>query len=156
MIKFTVICKSNHWPARVKKITSIIKKILKFKKDLKFRQAITYNCNIILADNNLVKKINYKFRKKKQPTDVLTFVSDIRKENIKKFKICDIFISAEIIKKDAKRNNTTFYDHFTHILIHSFLHINGFNHIKNEDYYQMNKKELLILKKLLIINPAFK
>ena len=156
MIKFTVICKSNHWPARVKKITSIIKKILKFKKDLKFKQAITYNCNIILADNNLVKKINYKFRKKKQPTDVLTFVSEIRKKNIKKFKICDIFISAEIIKKDAKRNNTTFYDHFTHILIHSFLHINGFNHIKNKDYYQMNKKEVLILKKLGIINAAFK
>ena len=156
MIKFTVICKSNHQPARVKKITSIIKKVLKFKKDLKFRQAITYNCNIILADNNLVKKINYKYRKINQSTDVLTFVSEIRKKNIKKFKICDIFISAEIIKKDAKKNNTTFYDHFTHILIHSFLHINGFNHIKNKDYYQMNKKEVLILKKLGIINSAFK
>ena len=34
MIKFTVICKSKHWPARVKKISSIVKKILKFKKDL--------------------------------------------------------------------------------------------------------------------------
>ena len=156
MIIFTVICKSKHWPARVKKITSIIKKILKFKKDLKFRQVINYNCNIILADNNLIKKINYKFRKKKEPTDVLTFVSEIRKKNIKKFKICDIFISAEIIKKDAKRNNTTFYNHFTHILIHSFLHINGFNHIKNKDYYQMNKKEVLILKKLGIIKSAFK
>ena len=111
MIKFTIICKSKHWPARVKKITSIIKKILKFKKDLKFSQTVTYNCNIILADNNLIKKINYKFRKKKQPTDVLTFVSEIRKKNVQKFKICDIFISAEIIKKDAKRNNTTFYDH---------------------------------------------
>ena len=156
MIKFSVICKSNHWPARVKKITSIIKKILKFKIDLKFSQAITYNCNIILADNKLIKKINYKFRKINQSTDVLTFVSEIRKKNIKKFKICDIFISAEIIKKDAKRNNTTFYDHFTHILIHSFLHINGFNHIKNKDYYQMNKKEVLILKKLGIIKAAFK
>ena len=156
MIKFTVICKSNHWPARVKKITSIIKKILKFKKDLNFKQTITYNCNIILADNNLIKKINYKFRKKKQPTDVLTFVSEIRNKNVQKFKICDIFISAEIIKKDAKRNNTTFYDHFTHILIHCFLHINGFNHIKNKDYYQMNKKEVLILKKLGIIKAAFK
>ncbi|MDC0192466.1 rRNA maturation RNase YbeY [Alphaproteobacteria bacterium] len=156
MIKFTVICKSKHWPARVKKITSIIKKILKFKKDLKFKQAINYNCNIILADNNLVKKINYKFRKKNQPTDVLTFVSEVRKKNIQKFKICDIFISAEIIKKDAKRNNTTFYDHFTHILIHSFLHINGFNHIKNKDYYQMKEREVLILKKLGIINSAFK
>ena len=156
MIKFTVICKSNHWPARVKKITSIIKKILKFKKDLKFQQAITYNCNIILTDNRLIKKINYQFRNKKQPTDVLTFVSEIRKKNIKKFKICDIFISADIIKKDAKRNNATFYDHFTHILIHSFLHINGFNHTKNKDYYQMNQKEVLILKKLGIINSAFK
>ena len=156
MIKFTVICKSKHWPARVKKITSIVKKILKFKKDLKFRQAINYNCNIILTDNKLIKKINYKFRKKKQPTDVLTFVSNISKKNIQKFKICDIFISADIIKKDAKRNNATFYDHFTHILIHSFLHINGFNHIKNKDYYQMNQKEVLILKKLGIINSAFK
>ena len=156
MIKFTVICKSKHWPARVKKITFIVKKILKLKKNLKFRQAITYNCNIILTDNKLIKKINYKFRKKNQPTDVLTFVSDIKKKKIKKFKICDIFISAEIIKKDAKRNNTTFYDHFTHILIHSFLHINGFNHIKNKDYYEMNKKEVLILKKLGIINPAYK
>ena len=156
MIKFIVICKSNHWPARVKKITSIIKRILKFKKDLKFSEAITYNCNIILADNKLIKKINYKFRKINQSTDVLTFVSEIRKKNIKKLKICDIFISAEIIKKDAKRNNTTFYDHFTHILIHSFLHINGFNHIKNKDYYQMNKKEVLILKKLGIIKAAFK
>ena len=156
MIKFTVICKSKHWPARVKKITFIVKKILKLKKNLKFRQAITYNCNIILTDNKLIKKINYKFRKKNQPTDVLTFVSDIKKKKIKKFKICDIFISAEIIKKDAKRNNTTFYDHFTHILIHSFLHINGFNHIKNKDYYQMNKKEVLILKKLGIIKSAFK
>ena len=156
MIKFTVICKSKHWPARVKKITSIIKKILKFKKDLNFKQTITYNCNIILADNNLIKKINYKFRKKKQPTDVLTFVSEIKKKNVQKFKICDIFLSADIIKKDAKRNNVTFYDHFTHILIHSFLHINGFNHIKNKDYYQMNKKEVLILKKLGIINTVFK
>ncbi len=43
MIKFTVICKSKHWPARVKKITSIVKKILKFKNDLKFSQAINYN-----------------------------------------------------------------------------------------------------------------
>ena len=156
MINYTIICKSKHWPARVKKITSIIKKILKFKKDLNFKQTINYNCNIILTDNKLIKKMNYKFRKKKQPTDVLTFVSAMGKKNIQKFKICDIFISAEIIKQDAKRNNTTFYDHFTHILIHSFLHINGFNHIKNKDYYQMNKKEVLILKKLGIINAAFK
>ena len=156
MINYTIICKSKHWPARVKKITSIIKKILKFKKDLNFKQTITYNCNIILADNNLIKKINYKFRKKKQPTDVLTFVSEMEKKNIQKLKICDIFISAEVIKKDAKRNNTAFYDHLTHILIHSFLHINGFNHLKNKDYYQMNKKEVLILKRLGINNSTFK
>ena len=30
MIKFTVICKSKHWPSRVKKITSIIKKIFQY------------------------------------------------------------------------------------------------------------------------------
>ena len=73
MIKFTVICKSKHWPARVKKIKSIIKRILKFKKDLKFRQAINYNCNIILTDNNLIKKLKKLIINLEKKNNLLTF-----------------------------------------------------------------------------------
>ena len=153
MINFSLICQSKHWPARVKKISVIIKKILNFRQDLNFKKSINYNFNIVLTNNKFIKKINYKFRNKKEVTNVLTFVSEINKQNIKKFKICDIFISAEIIKKEAQRNKITFYEHLTHILIHSFLHINGFNHAKNKDYTKMSRKEIFILRKMGISNP---
>ena len=153
MINFSLFCKSNHWPARKKKVELIINKILKYKKDLHFSININYACSIILADDILLKKINTRFRNKKKSTDVLTFISDTKATNIKKQRICDIFLSADIIKKDAIYNNITFYDHLAHIFIHSFLHINGFEHKKYVDYKKMKKTEIVILSKLGIKNP---
>ena len=68
-------------------------------------------------------------------------------------KICDIFLSAETILKDSKINKTNFYDHLTHIILHSFLHINGFVHNKINDFVKMKKEEIKVLKKLSISNP---
>ena len=153
MIKFSLFCKSNHWPARKKKVILIINKILQYRKDLQFNTNINYVCSIILADDILLKKINSKFRNKKKSTDVLTFISDIKIINIKKQKICDIFLSADIIKKDAIHSKISFYDHLTHIVIHSFLHINGFEHKKNVDYIKMKKTEIGVLNKLGIKDP---
>ena len=152
MIKCHVICQSPHWPARLKKINVIIKKIMRFKKDLDFSNNIDYKCNIVLSSNALVKKMNYRYCNKNKNTDVLTFVSEIKIENGYQ-KICDIFLSAEILKKDAKINQVSFYDNFTHILIHSFLHINGFKHKKITDFKKMKDIEVKILNNLKISNP---
>ena len=153
MINLSFLCKSNHWPARLRKVVILVKKILYFENDLKFSNKIIYNCNIILTNDKLVKKMNLKYCNKKKSTDVLTFVSEINLKKSKKQKVCDIFLSAEIIKKDAERNNINFYNHLTHLLIHSFLHINGFDHKKLSDFNIMKKKEISILNKLKIHNP---
>ena len=153
MINFSLICKSNHWPARLAKVDSIINKILYFKDDLNFNISVNYNCNIILTDNKLIKYMNNKFRKMNKSTDVLTFVSEINIKKQKKQKICDIFISAEIIKKDALKNNISFYNHLSHLLIHSFLHINGFVHDKISDFNKMKQIEINVLHKMGINNP---
>ena len=71
----------------------------------------------------------------------------------KKQKICDIFLSAETIKKDAKKNGINFYDHLTHLIIHCFLHVNGYDHKKNSDFIIMKKLEEKILMKLKIKSP---
>ena len=153
MINFSLFCKSNHWHVRKKTVNSIINKILKCKKDLKFNINIDYICNIILADDKLLKKINVKFRKIKQTTDVITFISEVNINKVKKQKICDIFLSAQTIKKDAIQNQISFYNHLSHIIIHSFLHVNGFDHKKNIDYSRMKKVETKVLNKLGIKNP---
>ena len=63
------------------------------------------------------------------------------------------FFSAQTIKKDAQKNLTTFYDHITHLIIHCFLHVNGYDHKKNSDFEKMKKLEQKILMKLGIENP---
>jgi len=153
MININLTCQSNHWPARLKKVDLLINKIITFHKDLSFSKNIIYNCNIILTDNKLITKMNSQFRKKKKSTDVLTFVSEINFKKKEKHKICDIFLSAEMINKDAKKNKITFYDHLAHLIIHSFLHINGFMHYKIKDFKKMKDMEIKILKKIGIENP---
>ena len=153
MIKFSIMCRSKHWPARLKKVNFIVKKIMTFKKELGFKININYNCNIVLSDNNLIKKMNYKYRNNNTATDVLTFVSEINLKKKRKTKICDMLLASEIIKKDATKNKITFYNHLTHLIIHSFLHLNDFTHKKLDNFNKMKEVEIKILKKLRINNP---
>ena len=153
MINFSLICKSKHWTVRLKKVNILVKKVLKFQKDLNFKKTIDYNCNLILTNNQLIKEMNKKFRKKNESTDVLTFISEVKIKKKKKKKICDIFLSAEMIKKDAINNDISFYNHLTHLLIHSFLHINGYLHGKFKDFERMKKIEINVMNKIGISNP---
>ena len=152
MIAYTILCKSNHWPKRIKKIDKIIKKVLVYKKELKFINNNNYYCNFVLANDKFIKKFNYKYKKKNKSTDVLTFVSNYNTAT-KTEKHCDIIFSIETIIKDSKRNNIDFYNHLTHLIIHSFLHINNFIHHKIKDFLIMKKIEINILNKLNIQNP---
>ena len=153
MINYSLISKSQHWPARVKKIKSLLDSILKNKKILKFNKSLNYNLNIVLSNDKLLKKMNYKYRKKNKATDVLTFVSEVNFNKNNDLKVCDIFVSAETLKKDAKLNNINFYNHLAHILVHSFLHINGYVHNKIKDFNKMKKIEIQVLAKIEIANP---
>jgi probable rRNA maturation factor len=153
MIHYTLTCKSKHWPARFKKVRFIVENIIKLQKELKFKNNIDYNCNLILTDDKIMKKINYKFRNKNAATDVLTFVSEIKNKKRKIEKICDIFFSANIISLDAQKNKINFYNHLTHLIIHSFLHINGYIHDRVSEFNRMKKIEIMLLKKMGIANP---
>ena len=153
MINYNIHIRTNHWTKRAIKINQIIKKILLYKKELKFLNNTNYYCNFILANDKFIKKLNYKYKKNTKSTDVLTFVSKINYKNKKKEKHCDIIFSIETIKKDIERNNVNFYNHLTHLIIHSFLHINDFMHNKIKDYLMMKSLEVNILNKLGIQNP---
>ena len=100
-----------------------------------------------------MKKINLKYKNVKKTTDVLTFVSEIKKTKFNKKKYCDIFFSIETIDNYSKKNKIDFYEHFTHLLIHSFLHINGYLHNNKINFKKMKKIEIIVLKKLGLSNP---
>ena len=155
MIHYSIIIKSKHWPKRLEKIDRIIQLILKHRKLFNFNKNIIYYCNFVLMNDSLIKKFNRLYNKQNKITDVLTFVYNIKKKINKNEKYCDIMLSAEILAKDAIKNKINFYDHITHIIVHSLLHVSGYKHIKNNDYLIMIKKEIKILNNLGISNPYF-
>ena len=153
MIDYTISSTTYRWTKRIRKIDEIVIQILVYKKDLKFIKNINYYCDFILADDRFIKDLNKKFKKVNQPTDVLTFVSKLSMKNKKEDRHCDVVFSIETILNDAKKNNVNFYNHLTHLIIHSFLHINDFLHDNIRDCLIMKNIEIHILKKLGIANP---
>ena len=101
----------------------------------------------MLTNSLNIKKLNKEFRKKNKSTDVLSFPSFslknlklIKKKNIY---IGDIAASYEAIYSRSKKRN--FLDEFDKVWIHGLLHLIGYDHIKNKDYYKMIKIEKRIL-----------
>jgi len=151
-IQINFFCKSNLWSRRMVKIREIAKKVIKID-DFKFIRNNFYVLNMVFVDDKNIKKINKEYRKKNKTTDVLTFVNSIKNNKNINETYCDIFFSAETIKKDAKKNIINFYDHITHLMIHCFLHVNGYDHKKETDFIKMKNLEEKILMKFDIESP---
>ena len=94
-----------------------------------------------------MKKLNKKFRKRNNSTDVLSFPfftsKNLQSIKEKNFYIGDIAISYEIIDSRSKKSN--FFLEFDKVWIHGLLHLVGYNHIRNKDYFKMNRIEKRIL-----------
>ena len=155
MIKLNFFSKTNNWSRRIAKVKKVSKLAMKEKSQMRFKKNIIYYLNIILTNDAEIKKLNLKYKKNNKTTDVLTFISEYKNDK-KLTKYCDIYFSANMIENDSKKNKIDFYDHFAHVLVHSFLHINGYLHEKFKDFVKMQKTEINILSKMGISNPYLK
>ena len=153
-IQINFFCKSNLWSRRMIKIKEIAQKVIKID-DLNFKRNNVYTLNLVFVDDKNIKKINKEYRKKNKTTDVLTFVNSVKNNKNVNETYCDIFFSAETIKKDAKKNIINFYDHITHLMIHCILHVNGYDHKKEIDFIKMKNLEEKILMKFDLESPYF-
>tara|TARA_Y100000768_G_C23811868_1_gene602204 strand:+ start:40 stop:516 length:477 start_codon:yes stop_codon:yes gene_type:complete len=151
-IEVSFFSESKKWPRRMPKIRKITLKVIKIMNNY-FNKNYNFGLNIILSDKEKLTKLNKKYKKKDQDTDVLTFVTKKLNKELGKKYYCDIFFSIDTIEKFIKNNKVTLYDHFCHLLIHSFLHINGYEHKNLKEFDKMRKEEIRILKGMNIKNP---
>ena len=138
MIKANVIIGHYQWEKKIKNPTNYfknkLKKILKIPSFRKKKQEFS----ILLTNNKKMKSLNYKFREKNKPTDVLSF--PLKNKNY----IGDIAISFEIINKRSKKTN--FSLELDKMWIHGYFHLIGYDHRKIDDFKKMLKKENSVLK----------
>ena len=81
MISVNVLTDNKLWKKKIAKPQIFFNKILKKfpKKYLFINKKV--NFTLLLSQNSNIKKLNYKFRKKNKPTDVLSFPSFTKKRN---------------------------------------------------------------------------
>ena len=151
-IKVDFFSESKKWPRRIPKIKTITKKTIN-KMSPYFIRDNKFELNIILTNKSKMIKLNKIYKNSQSDTDVLTFISKISNKNVGKILYCDIFFSIDTIEKFIRRNKVSIYNHYNHLLIHSLLHINGYDHKKNIDFKKMKKEEIKILGSFGINNP---
>ena len=99
--------------------------------------------NIILVDNEYIKKLNKDYRNIDKETDVISFAledSDNDYDNVIRV-LGDIYISVDMAYYQANLYNHSNIRELCFLATHGILHLLGYDHINEEDEIVMFKKQ---------------
>ena len=146
MIDVNVFSEEKAWSKKLKNKNIFFNRICRsFPKKYRFINK-KVNFSLLLSNNKNIKKLNKVFRNKNKPTDILSFPISKKIKLKKEIYIGDIIISFNFINKPKSQDLKTFKEKLLRIFIHGFVHLLGFNHIKNKDYMKMLREENFIYK----------
>ena len=148
MIKVNVEVNSKSWHKKIKNPKKYFsKKLKKISKIVKFFKGKNIIFTILLTSSLNMRRLNKKFRNRNKSTDILSFPflpsNNLKFIKQKKFYIGDLATSYEIIYFRSKKSN--FLLEFDKVWVHGLLHLVGYKHAKNKDYFEMNRIEKRIL-----------
>ncbi len=108
--------------------------------------------SLVLPDE--ISKLNWRYRKIKKATDVLSFSYTGEPQIIKL--LGDIVLCPEQAQKKAKENERDFDEYFSLLVAHSILHLFSYSHDDDDDAKVMSEKEQQLLKSFDFGNRSFK
>ena len=125
--------------------------------------------NLTLTDNEGIHAINKEYRQIDRPTDVLSFpLVDYPKPNVfpdnleemaedyfdldtGELMLGDIIISVEKCKEQAKEYGHSELREYSFLIVHSMLHLFGYDHMEDDERLVMEEKQREILDKAGIL-----
>ena len=149
MINVNVFSDERAWSKKIRNKNLFFKKICKaFPKKYQFlNKKVSFT--LLLSNNKNVKKLNKYFRNKNKSTDILSFPINKKIKISKNTYLGDIIISYNYLDKPKSQDLRSFKEKVIKIFIHGFLHLLGFNHIKNKDYSKMLREENLLYNSII-------
>ncbi len=96
-------------------------------------------------------RLNFGYRTKPKPTNVLTFAYN--ESNTNELILADIVICTPVLKTEARSQGKTYLDHAAHLVVHGALHALGYDHDKPGQARLMENLEREILASLSINDP---
>ncbi|MFL1456142.1 rRNA maturation RNase YbeY [Marinobacter sp. GN3S48] len=105
---------------------------------------------IVDADESAA--LNGEYRGKNGPTNVLSFPFEAP-AGITVPLAGDLIICAPVVEKEAKDQHKELEAHWAHMVVHGMLHLQGYDHIEDNDAEVMEALEVQLLKQLGYGNP---
>lgn len=113
----------------------------------------TGELNIRIVDIDEMTDLNFRYRQKNKPTNVLSFPFDMPEIEDEMIFLGDIVICADVVNQEALEQGKTQEAHWAHMIVHGSLHLLGFDHETDADAAIMEPKEIHILQQLGFSNP---
>ena len=108
--------------------------------------------SILLTDDAEQHELNQQWRGKDSSTNVLSF-PQIEPFGAVTGILGDITLARETVEREAIEQGVTLSEHFTHLVVHGFLHILGYDHLTDAEALQMESLETAILASLGVADP---
>jgi probable rRNA maturation factor len=112
---------------------------------------------IRLVDEEESAELNETYRQKQGPTNVLSFPFEMPEElpsdAISDDILGDLVICAPVVAKEAKEQGKSVLSHWAHMVIHGCLHLQGYDHVNEDDALVMEAIEIDLLSSIGINNP---
>lgn len=110
--------------------------------------------SIVFTDDEAIREINAEWRGMDKPTNVLSFPAfPVKPGKMPGPMLGDIVIARETVEREAADLDKTTEEHLTHLLVHGFLHLFGYDHIENDEAERMEMLETRILATLGLSDP---
>ena len=149
-LDIAVIVNDENWPDTLEPLAE--RAVLEALKQSKAKVKGAAELSILLTNDAEQHELNQQWRGKDSSTNVLSF------PQIEPFGpvvgiLGDITLARETLEREALDQGTTFDDHFTHLVVHGFLHILGYDHLTDDEALQMESLETQILASLGVADP---
>lgn len=121
----------------------LVKNVLQFaSKQLNLKD--NTEMSVTFVNNDEIKEINSKYRGVDRATDVISFAIEDGEDEFPLFmddemaaeipeNIGDIFVSIDKVAEQAEFLNHSYERELGFLVVHGFLHLNGYDHMKQED-----------------------
>ena len=108
--------------------------------------------SIVLTGDDEQRVLNRDWRGIDKSTNVLSF-PQIEPFGPVSGLIGDIILARETLVREAGEQGVSFEDHFTHLVVHGFLHLLGYDHMDEDEALAMEGLETQILASLGVADP---
>jgi probable rRNA maturation factor len=148
MIRIEIVVAEPKWrttrglPAKLKRAAKLA---LEKSRKPKPNVALT----ILLADDETLRALNKRYRRKNKPTNVLSFPAAPNDEAY----LGDVALAYGVTREEARASAKRFSNHAVHLAVHGVLHLLGYDHETERQAKVMEPLETALLAHLGIADP---